>query len=182
MRRSIASVVPGYRAAVQKAGIDAWLSVLPGSTSAEYSDARRFSLQLSLVARSAARKCLWLALRAAVLRLAISSLSASPLPPPTRSGSTGGRQPATPLRPGSQSLASVSRNRHSHGHNWHSCDPANHWFPHLHPSRVFKTNLSSTPNPSLKRSANGMSHWPSSAGPTAHFALAVQPAMPSVPA
>ena len=39
-----------------------------------------------------------------------------------------------------------------------------------------------TPNPSLKRSANGMSRWPSSAGPAAHFALAVQRAMPSSPA
>jgi hypothetical protein len=38
------------------------------------------------------------------------------------------------------------------------------------------------PNPSLKRSANGMSRWPSSAGPTAHFALAVQHATPSSPA
>ena len=38
------------------------------------------------------------------------------------------------------------------------------------------------PNPSLKRSANGMSRRPSSAGPAAHFALAVQRAMPSSPA
>ena len=38
------------------------------------------------------------------------------------------------------------------------------------------------PNPSLKLSPNGMSRWPSSAGPSAHFALAVQRAMPSVPA
>ena len=38
------------------------------------------------------------------------------------------------------------------------------------------------PNPSLKRSANGMARWPSSAGPAAHFALAVQRAMPSSPA
>jgi len=38
------------------------------------------------------------------------------------------------------------------------------------------------PNPSLKRSANGMSRWPSSAGPAAHFALAVQRTMPSSPA
>ena len=36
--------------------------------------------------------------------------------------------------------------------------------------------------PSLKRSANGMSRWPSSAGPAAHFALAVQRAMPLAPA
>jgi len=46
-------------------------------------------------------------------------------------------------------------------------------------------NLSSTkatPNPSLKRSANGMSRWPSSAGPSAHFALAIQRAMPPSPA
>ena len=38
------------------------------------------------------------------------------------------------------------------------------------------------PNPSLKRSANGMSRWPSSAGPAAHFALAVQRATPLSPA
>ena len=37
-------------------------------------------------------------------------------------------------------------------------------------------------NPSFKLSTNGMSHWPSSAGPAAHFALAVQRATPSVPA
>ena len=38
------------------------------------------------------------------------------------------------------------------------------------------------PNPSLKRSANGMARWSSSAGPSAHFALAAQRAMPSTPA
>jgi len=39
-----------------------------------------------------------------------------------------------------------------------------------------------TPNPSLKRSDNGMSRWPSSAGASPHFALAVQRAMPLSPA
>ena len=38
------------------------------------------------------------------------------------------------------------------------------------------------PNPSFKPSPNGVSRWPSSAGPAAHFALAVQRATPSVPA
>ena len=38
------------------------------------------------------------------------------------------------------------------------------------------------PNPSLKLSPNGVPRWPSSAGPTAHFALAVQRATPLVPA
>jgi len=38
------------------------------------------------------------------------------------------------------------------------------------------------PNPSLKLSPNGVARWPSSAGPAAHFALAVQRATPSVPA
>ena len=38
------------------------------------------------------------------------------------------------------------------------------------------------PNTSLKLSANGVAHWPSGAGPAAHFALAVQRAMPSSPA
>ena len=38
------------------------------------------------------------------------------------------------------------------------------------------------PNPSFKPSPNGGSRWPSSAGPAAHFALAVQHAPPSVPA
>ena len=38
------------------------------------------------------------------------------------------------------------------------------------------------PNPSLKLSYNGVPHWPSSAGPLAHFALAVQHATPSAPA
>jgi len=38
------------------------------------------------------------------------------------------------------------------------------------------------PNHSLKRSANGMSRWPSSAGPAAHFALPVQRALPLSPA
>ena len=36
-------------------------------------------------------------------------------------------------------------------------------------------------HPSLKRSANGMSRRPSSAGPAAHFSLAVQRAMSSSP-
>jgi len=39
-----------------------------------------------------------------------------------------------------------------------------------------------TSNPSLKRSANGRPRWPSSAGPAAHFALAVQRVLPSSPA
>ena len=34
------------------------------------------------------------------------------------------------------------------------------------------------PNPSLKRTHNGIAVWPSSAGASPHFALAVQPAMP----
>ena len=38
------------------------------------------------------------------------------------------------------------------------------------------------PNPSLKLSANSVAHWPSSAGPSAHFALAGQRVPPSVPA
>jgi hypothetical protein len=38
------------------------------------------------------------------------------------------------------------------------------------------------PNPSVKRSANGMAHWPSSAGASPHFALAAQRAMPLAPA
>ena len=50
-------------------------------------------------------------------------------------------------------------------------------FVAAHPS-----NNAVLPNPSLKRSANGMPLWPSSAGPAAHFALAVQRAMPSSPA
>ena len=37
------------------------------------------------------------------------------------------------------------------------------------------------PNPSLKASPNSVAHWPSSAGPAAHFALAVQRATLSVP-
>ena len=42
--------------------------------------------------------------------------------------------------------------------------------------------LAALPNPSLKLSANGVPHWPSSAGPAAHIALAVQRATPSAPA
>ncbi len=38
------------------------------------------------------------------------------------------------------------------------------------------------PNPSLKLSTNGVSRWPSSAGPAAHSALAVQRATPLSPA
>jgi hypothetical protein len=44
------------------------------------------------------------------------------------------------------------------------------------------TSGASLPNPSLKLSPNGVAHWPSSAGPSAHFALAVQRATPLVPA
>ena len=42
--------------------------------------------------------------------------------------------------------------------------------------------LAALPNPSLKLSTNGVPHWPSSAGPLAHFALAVQRAIPLSPA
>ena len=44
------------------------------------------------------------------------------------------------------------------------------------------SSAAALPNPSVKLSANGMPHWPSSAGPAAHFALAVQRATPLVPA
>jgi len=47
---------------------------------------------------------------------------------------------------------------------------------------LFRMVAQLMPNPSLKRSANGMSRWPSSAGPSAHCALAAQRAMPSPPA
>jgi len=50
------------------------------------------------------------------------------------------------------------------------------------PKRSMSTERAKTPNRSLKRSANGMAHWPSSAGPSAHFARAVQRATPSWPA
>ena len=43
-------------------------------------------------------------------------------------------------------------------------------------------HVSVPPNNSFKLSPNGMSRWPSSAGPAAHFALAVHHATPSVPA
>ena len=42
--------------------------------------------------------------------------------------------------------------------------------------------LAALPNPSLKLISNGVPHWPSSAGPAAHFALAGQHATPSAPA
>jgi len=38
------------------------------------------------------------------------------------------------------------------------------------------------PNPSLKRTPNGIAVWPSSAGASPHFALAVQHVLPSSPA
>ena len=63
------------------------------------------------------------------------------------------------------------------------------YFGYVHNQNVISMMTISRPtmssmgsNPSLKRSANGMSRWPSSAGPTAHFALAVQRAMPLSPA
>ena len=49
-------------------------------------------------------------------------------------------------------------------------------------ARVLAESSRVRPNHSLKLSPNGMSRWPSSAGPAAHFALAVQRAMPLVPA
>ena len=57
---------------------------------------------------------------------------------------------------------------------------------HIHGMLVFivmqANHASVQPNNSFKLSPNGMSHWPPSAGPAAHFALAVQRATPSVPA
>jgi hypothetical protein len=41
-------------------------------------------------------------------------------------------------------------------------------------SRAMQARSASLPNPSVKRSANIASRWPSSAGPAAHFALAAQ--------
>jgi hypothetical protein len=45
-----------------------------------------------------------------------------------------------------------------------------------------RSNRARTPNPPLKRSANGVPHWPSSARPAAHFALAAQRVTPLAPA
>jgi len=49
-------------------------------------------------------------------------------------------------------------------------------------AQVLGRGYAVTPNTSLKLSANGVARWPSSAGPAAHFALAVQRATPSSPA
>ena len=53
-------------------------------------------------------------------------------------------------------------------------------------SHACKSTLDSVPrelmpNPSLKASPNSVAHWPSSAGPAAHFALALQRATLSGP-
>ena len=48
--------------------------------------------------------------------------------------------------------------------------------------QVQRIVLAARPNPSVELRANGMAHWPSRAGPAAHFALAVQRATPSSPA
>ena len=64
--------------------------------------------------------------------------------------------------------------------------------PHLEPGfhrfhcpasvlRAVRSNREVLPNPSLKVSTNGVARWPSSAGPAAHFALAVQRATPLAP-
>ena len=60
---------------------------------------------------------------------------------------------------------------------------------HLHCSQAWGAKYSAgssaavaLPNPSVKLSANGVPHWPSSAGPAAHFALAVHHVTPSSPA
>ncbi len=47
---------------------------------------------------------------------------------------------------------------------------------------LLASNRASMPNPSLKLSTNGVSRWPSSARPSAYFALAVQRATPLAPA
>ena len=43
---------------------------------------------------------------------------------------------------------------------------------------VRASSKATLPNPSLKRTHNGIAVWPSSAGAAPHFALAVQPTMP----
>ena len=51
--------------------------------------------------------------------------------------------------------------------------------PGGHPCNAAQTSSKTAlPNPSLKRTHNGIAVWPSSAGASPHFALAVQPAMP----
>jgi hypothetical protein len=45
-----------------------------------------------------------------------------------------------------------------------------------------RSNRARAPNPPLKRSANGVPHWPPSARPAAHFALAAQRVTPLAPA
>ena len=62
------------------------------------------------------------------------------------------------------------------------------WPHHFHCSQACSakyragSRAAALPNPSVKLSANGVPHWPPSAGPAAHFALAVQRATPSAPA
>ena len=60
---------------------------------------------------------------------------------------------------------------------------------HLHCSQAWGAKYragsraaAALPNPSVKLSVNGVPRWPSSAGPLAHFALAVQHVTPLAPA
>ena len=60
---------------------------------------------------------------------------------------------------------------------------ANAVVPRSHGTRAARgMSRRAVPNPSFKPSPNGGPRWPASAGPAAHFALAVQRVPPSVPA
>ena len=66
--------------------------------------------------------------------------------------------------------------------NWNLPSPGVYGGPEFPSAFTRGVTTAVMPNQSVKLSENGMSRWPSSAGPAAHFSLAVQRATLSTPA
>jgi hypothetical protein len=98
---------------------------------------------------------------------------------PRRSGPVISRLNTQPARaPVNASSAPLPSPTHDSGSLWMAIPSTYVSFRHDNSPVSRRT----TPNHSLKLSANGMSRWPSSAGASPHFALAVQRATPLSPA
>jgi hypothetical protein len=166
------------------------MQAVPSTTTAVQSPATRISrrssvsgvLQGTPISRSYAVGCRC----SLMLRSAIQLVVSHTLPTPSNFSSTEG-QFVGPLP--SWSRWTLRRLHTATRVSQHGVRPAKH--QQLQVKRPSLQTVSSArqaysrrawPNPSFKRSANSVPRWPSSAGPAAHFALAVQRGTPSSPA
>ncbi len=155
VRGSVGQVAPGNRAS----GVEGRQQCAASSAcpAAAQNEAWPNNAATTLGTSAATKKCSWLALRAAVLRLAVSSLPASPVPNAVAAAPMAAVAAQIHSRPciwssvQAQSNSSLAPFVAPQPHTTTSSHTA---FTQLLPAMFIVTAVS-PPNPSLKRSANG---------------------------